>query len=770
MPLRLKLLLPLVVACLLALAYIDLVWSPRSVESAKQQHLTEVGHHLDTVVEGLVPLMLTNQLDLIQANLDELKKQNGEWQYIRLVGAEGKQLYPLLLADKGQPPIVGPSVQVLEMNIAFLGKPLGKLVVHVAYASWLDEIRAQHRDLTLMLAAIIVLLALVWAGTLEAAVIRPLRRLSVATSELAQQRFDTPLPASGRDEVGTLIGSFAAMRNDLRSNREELLHEIEVRKLTDMRLRESENHFRTLADGGTTLIWTAGTDKLCNYFNEPWLRFTGRPLEQELGDGWTEGVHPDDYERCLQVYVAAFDRRQAFSMVYRLRHADGSYRWIRDDGNPRYDSRGEFIGYIGFCVDITQEKNSAAELERHRHHLEALVEERTASLSVAKEAAEAASRAKSTFLANMSHELRTPMNAIMGMTGLALRHATDPKLRDQLAKVEQASRHLLGVINDILDISKIEAEHLTLEHVRFGLGEVLENLVSLNGQKAREKGLKLRLDLAPEILRLSMLGDPLRLGQILLNFIGNAIKFTEQGSITLHVRIDDTGPDDVLLKFEIEDTGIGIAAEDQKRLFTAFEQADGSTTRRYGGTGLGLAINKRLAQMMGGEVGVESQVGVGSTFWFTVRLDKAPDAVAPAPTLSANAETPLKTDFGGALVLLVEDEPINQEVSKGLLEEAGLVVDVARDGAEALEMARRTPYRLILMDMQMPNLNGVDATRAIRKDTRNAATPILAMTANAFEEDRKICLDAGMNDHIPKPINPDQLFDTLAKWLARQEN
>ena len=767
MPLRLKLLLPLVVACLLALAYIDLVWSPRAMESARQQHMEEVGRHLDTVVEGLVPLILTNQLDLIQANLGELKKQNAEWQYILLVGAEDKQIYPLLLAGTVQAPEVGPNMQVLEKDIAFLGKRLGKLVIYVDYASWLDQIHAQHHGLTLMLAVIIALLALVWMGTLEAAVVQPLRRLSVATADLAQQRFDTPLPPGGGDEVGRLIGSFAGMRNYLKSNRENLLREIEVRELADMRLRESENHFRTLANGGTTLIWTAGTDKLCNYFNEPWLRFTGRPLEKELGNGWTEGLHPDDYQRCLQTYVTSFDRRQAFSMDYRMRHVDGSYHWIRDDGNPRFDSRGEFIGYIGFCVDITLEKNTAAELERHRHHLEALVEERTASLSVAKEAAEAASRAKSTFLANMSHELRTPMNAIMGMTGLALRHATDPKLRDQLAKVEQASRHLLGVINDILDISKIEAEHLTLEHVSFGLGDVLNSLVSLSGQKAREKGLKLRVDLAPEIINLSMFGDSLRLGQILLNFLGNAIKFTEQGSITIRVRGADDGPDAVLLKFEIEDTGIGIAPEDQARLFTAFEQADGSTTRRYGGTGLGLAINKRLAQMMGGEVGVESRVGIGSTFWFTVRLDKAPnciDAAAAAP------DAALMTEFSGARILLAEDEPINQEVSKSLLEDVGLVVDLAQDGVEAVEMACRTPYRLILMDMQMPNLNGVDATRAIRKDSRNTATPILAMTANAFEEDRKVCLDAGMNDHIPKPIDPDLLFATLAKWLGRSRS
>ena len=765
MSLRLKLLLPLVIACLAALAYIGLVWSPRSIESAKQQHLAEVGRHLDTVVEGLVPLMLTNQLDLIHANLGELKKTNPEWQFVQLLNGEDKQLYPLRLPGSVQPP-VGTHVQVLERKVGFLGAELGKLVVHVAYGSRLDEVAAQHRNLVLMLAAIIALLALVWAGALEAAVVRPIHRLSVATADLALERFDAPLPRQGNDEVGTLIGSFETMRRDLKASREKLLHEIDVREESEMRLRESENHFRTLANGGSALIWTSGTDKLCNYFNEPWLRFTGRSLVQELGNGWTEGVHPEDFERCVQTYVAAFERRQAFSMDYRLHHADGTYHWLRDDGNPRYDSRGGFIGYIGFCVDITQEKQTAAELERHRHHLEALVDERTLSLSIAKEAAEAANRAKSTFLANMSHELRTPMNAIMGMTGLALRHATDPKLRDQLTKVDHASKHLLGVINDILDISKIEAERMTLERVRFELGEVLENMVSLIGQKVRDKGLRLCIDQAPEVARLAMLGDPLRLGQILLNFTGNSLKFTEQGSITIRVRLAEAGADDVLLRFEVQDTGIGIAPEDQRRLFTAFEQADGSTTRRYGGTGLGLAISKCLAQLMGGEVGVESQVGMGSTFWFTVRMGRAGDAASVLPAVTGmTAETRLKADHVGARILLAEDEPVNQEVSKGLLEDIGLAVDVARDGVEAVEMARRIPYRLILMDMQMPNLNGVDATRQIRKDSLNSATPILAMTANAFDEDRRACLDAGMNDHIPKPIEPEQIFETLVKWL-----
>ena len=387
-------------------------------------------------------------------------------------------------------------------------------------------------------------------------------------------------------------------------------------------------------------------------------------------------------------------------------------------------------------------------------------------LSIAKEAAEAANRAKTAFLANMSHELRTPLNGIMGMTAVALRNTDDPRQKDHLGKVLQSSERLLGLISSILDIVWMESERFDLKPTDFELRGVLERLTHQQGSIARKKGLVFAIDMGAELEKRPFRGDALRLGQLLAHLTNNAVRFTDNGTVIVRITVAEESPDDVLVRFEVRDTGIGISAEHQKRLFSAFEQADTSMTRKYSGTGLGLTLSKRLAQAMGGSIGVESRLGEGSTFWFTVRLAKIALLIDTEPLKDPRtAEETLVASYSGARILLAEDEPFNQEVTKILMEEVGLRVDVADDGAEAVAMAKETDYDLILMDLRMPVLNGVEATRQIRSLPDRSKTPILALTSSVFTKDSDECFAAGMNDFIGKPVNPDSLFATLLKWL-----
>jgi CheY-like chemotaxis protein len=366
----------------------------------------------------------------------------------------------------------------------------------------------------------------------------------------------------------------------------------------------------------------------------------------------------------------------------------------------------------------------------------------------------------------MSHEIRTPLNAVIGMAHLIRRSGVTPQQAERLQKIDAAGEHLLGTINSILDLSKIEAGKFALEETGLNVSALLADVASILSEKARHKQLALLTE--TQGLPRNLLGDPTRMRQALVNYASNAIKFTEVGRVVLRARLLDEGPNHATLRFEVEDSGPGLPFEVQDKVFLAFEQADSSTTRRYGGTGLGLALTRRIALAMGGETGVQSTPGQGSTFWFTARLRKG---LAPAATLPnsrpGTAEAELLRRHAGRRILLVEDEPVNREVTSFLLSDAGQWIELAEDGAEAVAMVAREPYDLVLMDMQMPRMDGLEATRQIRLGAQGRTLPILALTANAFLEDKALCLEAGMNDFISKPVDPDVLFSTVLRWLDR---
>lgn len=431
-------------------------------------------------------------------------------------------------------------------------------------------------------------------------------------------------------------------------------------------------------------------------------------------------------------------------LVNRKKSNETYHTWMDLFSIP--DERGVITNYVAIVTDISIVK------ERNRQII----------------AVEAANNAKSAFLANMSHEIRTPMNAIIGLTHILKNHDNlNSEQQDKLEKITSASEHLMTIINDVLDLSKIESGKLELYATTFNRDQLIYKVSELIKDRIIAKGLYfvINFDAIPSV----MFGDITRLTQMLINYLGNALKFTEQGGITLQALVLQETTENVLLRFSVEDTGIGINEEQKTRLFSPFEQADKSTTRNFGGTGLGLSITSHLARLMGGEVGVTSEIGKGSVFWFTVSLKKANVSYqAETGEVYKSVEELIKRYLCGKNILTVDDNVINREVVNEILSESGVNVDCAENGREALIKVQNHHYDLILMDIQMPIMDGFETTRAIRQLENYSLTPIIALTGNAFSEDRQACLAAGMNDFLAKPVIPDILFKTLFDWLNYQ--
>jgi PAS domain S-box-containing protein len=512
--------------------------------------------------------------------------------------------------------------------------------------------------------------------------------------------------------------------------------------------------------------WDVATSEV--HVNDRWAEMLGYRVEEVEPhlDSWRALVHPDDWAHIdAQLQPHLRGETDSYRCEHRLRHRDGHWIWVLDAGQVvQRDASGRAVRALGIHLDVTDRHVALQALQASRRDLEQRVHERTAALEQATAQAQAANDAKSAFLANISHEIRTPMNAIVGLTRLLSRSVTEPEQAGRISKIEGAADHLMTLIGDVLDLSKIESGQMTLEQLPLALPELLEQSLGLFGPQAQAKGIALRQ--RASVLPDRLLGDPTRLRQAVMNLVANAVKFTDHGEVVLGVELLADEGHAVRLRFEVSDTGPGVSPEVAQRLFSAFEQGDVSVARRHGGTGLGLAITRRIAEMMGGEVGLASEPGRGSRFWFTAWLLRdqraAPSDDGPRERLPASER--LRLRFHGRRVLLVEDNLVNQEIALAVLAQAALDVHVAADGASALAALATGPFDAVLMDLHLPDMDGLEVTRRLR--AAGVTAPVLALTASAMPGERAECERLGLAAFLTKPLLPEALHEALLAAFA----
>lgn len=574
--------------------------------------------------------------------------------------------------------------------------------------------------------------------------------------------------------AGMLVALAIAARVRILNGR--LRAEIAERNQAEAALQASEAKYRELVENANAIILRLAPDGTVTFFNEVAEKVFGYTTAEILGKPIIDTIVPgieSSSQRDLPTMIRAIlddPQRYAENENENITR-DGQRIWVRWANRVLLDQERQPIGLLCIGHDITKQHRLEMELAEHRNRLEDQVQVRTRELVAARHEAERLAKIKSEFLANMSHEIRTPMNGVLGFAQLGMRASEGrSKATAYFAKIIDSGRLLLGVINDILDYSKLEAGKLEIEATPFTLEPTLSELIELLSDQARDKGITLDYQRAGDLPQ-RCVGDPLRLQQVLLNLLSNAVKFTERGYVRLSASLQQTaaGP---CLSFSVRDSGIGMTTEQQSRLFNAFSQADSSTTRRFGGTGLGLAISKRLVQMMGGEISLESQPGVGSTFFVRLPYIAPPsDPAPPAPSSQPEGvhawECPPR--LSGLKLLIAEDNAVNRMLLEDLLGDEGCHLILAEDGrqaVEAVQAAGRGAFDLVLMDVQMPKMNGLDATRALH--ALDPDLPVVGQSGHALEAERQKALEAGMVEQLSKPLDPDRLVETVRKWARRR--
>lgn len=618
----------------------------------------------------------------------------------------------------------------------------------------------ENRRLTFFLILIEITISSFLAYFIGQRLTNALNRLTLYAKQIASDDEQTisEQEVSG-DEISILSNTLYVMQQRV-EERNTKLHDLvealqeDIIKRTELedKLTFAKNINRTLVESANAIIAVIDRNGVMVNINPYGERFCGYSQEEIASEPyfWSRFLPSQMRDKVTGIISNAREG----NIIESFQNA-----WVSKEGDERMfewsnalvkDENGQMQYVTTIGIDITEQKERQLELEK------------------AKEAAEAAAKAKSDFLANMSHEIRTPLNGIIGLTELVLKTELEPKQRDFLEKSNLSSHALLDVINDILDYSKIEAGKFDLENKPFDLKSVLNNIMSLFEFQAVQKGLSIKLDM--DVTESIMIGDALRLTQILTNLVGNAVKFTERGSIVIHVMVTSQDDHFVNMQFSIEDTGIGMSEDAQLKIFQEFSQADTSITRQFGGTGLGLAISKQLVMMMGGEIWVESKADIGSRFFFTTVFGKMKSFAQKTEVQKTVVDSEKLNGLKGARILLAEDNKINQIVVVELLEELGLMVDIAENGAKAVEYASSEVYDLILMDLQMPIMDGFEATKAIRSLNGYEETPIVALSAAVMQKDKELTSEVGMNAHLSKPIDKDELFETLVHWVSPKSN